>query len=88
LGNDLGNQEHFVTSAPNRFGDQRLDGARSVHLGRIDMRHPEVEATAEGRDRGCAVGRLEMPRPLADYCDFRLCGTEPATLHRHSPLPR
>ena len=40
---DLADQKYFVTPAANRFANQLLGGALTVHLGGIDQRHPQID---------------------------------------------
>ena len=41
--------EDFIASAGDRLADDFLDRARSLHLSRVDVRHPQVEPLAKRR---------------------------------------
>ena len=43
---DFGDEEDLVAPASDRRADHFLSRARTVHLRRVDMRHPKVEASA------------------------------------------
>jgi hypothetical protein len=81
MGKNLGDNEHFVASSSNSFGDDLLSGARSIHLGGVDMRHAEIEAPAQCGDRRAALGGFDMPGPLTDRGYLALGGTERMPLH-------
>jgi hypothetical protein len=81
MGKNLGDNEHFVASSSNSFGDDLLSGARSIHLGGVDMRHAEIEAPAQCGDRRAALGGFDMPGPLTDRGYLVPGGTEPMPLH-------
>ena len=81
LRKDLGDQEHLIASASNRFGNDFLRGSRSIHLGRVDMGHAEIEAAAQRGDRRAPLGGFDMPGSLANRGYLALDGTERMALH-------
>src|SRR4029450_13037612 len=52
-----------------------------IHLGGVEVRHAEVEAAPQGRDRGGPVRLVEVPSSLADHRNLARHGTERAPLH-------
>ena len=63
----FGDEEDLTATSGDRLAHEFLDPAGSVHLGRIDVRHPGVEPRAEGADRLAASVSLHVPRTLADH---------------------
>ncbi len=84
----LGDEKHLVAAAGDRLADDLLGGAVAVHLGGVDVVHAEIEAAAQRRDGGAAVGVLDVPGALADHRDVALRGSEPAVFHGASPFTR
>ena len=78
---DFGDEEDLAAPAGDRGADHFLGRARPVHLRRIDMRHAEVEASAQSRDRRLTIRLLDIPCALADDRDIATCGAEWPPLH-------
>src|SRR5262249_3038447 len=75
----LRDDEHLVAPPRDRRADELLGVA--VHLRRVDVRHAEVEASAQRLDGGLPAGRSDVPRALADHRDVAAARTERASLH-------
>ena len=76
LGKDLRDQKDVVAPPVDRPGDDLLGVA--VHLGGVDVRHPEIEAPAQRGDGGRAIAPVQVPGALADHRDIP-CGRAEAT---------
>ena len=50
LGEHLGGEKNAVAAAGDGLADNALFRAASVHLRRVDMRHAEIDAAAQGAD--------------------------------------
>ena len=55
-----------LTAARDGLADELLHPAVSVHLGRVDVRQPELDAALERGHGGPSGGALELPRALPD----------------------
>jgi hypothetical protein len=78
----LGYEEDLVPSTGDRPPDQFLRLTRPIHLGAIDMRHAEIEATLERSDRAGKVRLLDIPGALADDCDLAAARPELSFFHK------
>ena len=66
---DLRDEEELVPSSGDRLPDELLDLPVAVHLRRVDVGHPGVDAGAEGGDRRGMVVALHVPGALAEHRD-------------------
>src|SRR3984957_11398007 len=78
---DRGGEENLVSPAGDGLSGPTLGSARTIHLRRIDMRHAEIEASAQTGDRGLGASLLDIPGALADDRDFALRRTERTLIH-------
>ena len=60
-----------------RLRDHLLHFTTAIHLGRVDVGEPQVQAAPERRDRFARVVLLQVPRSLPDARDQRLERTKP-----------
>ena len=63
---DLRSQEYLVAPAGDRFSDELLDDAGSVHLRRVDVGHPLVQPRAQCDHDARTLVALQVPGPLTD----------------------
>src|SRR5690606_36619459 len=62
----LRDEEHLVAAARDRAADEPLDSSAAVELGRIDVRHAEIDPDAQRLDRLALVVALHVPRALSE----------------------
>ena len=63
----LRDEEHLVAPPLDRLGHDEFGLA--IHLGGVDMAHPEIEAPPQGGDGVGPVCLVEVPRALSDDGD-------------------
>ena len=74
LRQNLGHEIHFISPPSDGLRHQLLRGSRTVQLRRVDVRHPEIEAAPESRDRRDTLGVLDVPGPLTNHATSRWVG--------------
>src|SRR3954463_9132763 len=83
---DLRDQKDIVAAPSRRLGHDEFGIA--IHFGGIDMRHAEIDAPAQRRDRGGAIAAVDMPGALPDHGYLRAPRAEWMRLHdRFSGMP-
>ena len=78
----LGDQKDFVAAPGDRLADQLFGGAVTVDFGGVDMVHAEIEPVPQCRDRGRAMGLVEIPGADADHRHLASGRAEYSPLHR------
>src|SRR5205085_11381668 len=84
-GQHLRHEEDLVPPAPDGVADDLLDGPAAIHLGGVDVGHPEIKAPPKGGDRLLAV-TLHRPGALPDDGHHDPRRAEWSSLHLHSAL--
>jgi hypothetical protein len=80
----LRDQENVVAPPGKRFGDHQFGIA--IHLGGVDMGHAEIDATAQGGDRGSAIPAVDIPGALPDHWHKGTAFTKYLLLHDHTAI--
>ena len=73
-------EEDLVPPAGDGVADDLLDGPAAVHLGGVDVGHPQIETPPQGGDRLLAV-TLHRPGALADDGDHDPGRAKGSSLH-------
>ena len=84
-GQHLRHEEDLVPPAEDGVADDLLDGPAAVHLGGVDVGHPQVKAPPQGGDRLLAV-TFHRPGALADDGHHHPRRAEWSSLHVRSAL--
>src|SRR3954447_5939159 len=83
---DLRDQKNVVASPGYRLGHDEFGIA--VHFGGVDMRHAEIDAPAQRRDRGGTIAAVDIPGALPDHGYLRAARAEWVLPHvRFSSTP-